>query len=373
MPMRTPHRQGSSRDPAGADRLPDPLRSARRDGEESPNAEADNVSRGAGAAGHRRSARGAHPLRRFPRRFPERSAGAVGAAGRGARGARARRGEKAKELIEPMAGRRGTIRRPPARATSSGWRCTRPATGTARASCLRPFLASRRGDDVGRAARGARRRRGPARRRAGRAREYSSSSSPRARPRSSICAIVRRSWCAKAVAARSAASCGTRAQGHAGGRVSRPARGRRWRAAGDENTAKSMLDESSGARERAGLEESKREGVERELVRAVGCLLPMSGKARALGDRALRGALLAADMMAPQDPVGRCPSRSSVRDTIRIRRAPPAALEELAQGGRGRGRRPARPRRGAVGGAARRVSSACRSSSWRPTMRGAAS
>jgi ABC-type branched-subunit amino acid transport system substrate-binding protein len=101
------------------------------------------------------------------------------------------------------------------------------------------------------------------------------------------------------------------------------------RAAGDETTAKQILDESRGAREKAGLEEGKAPASKDQSVRAVGCLLPLGGKSRALGERALRGALLAADLMSDHLPSG-LPIELRVRDTESDPVRAAAAAEELA-------------------------------------------
>jgi branched-chain amino acid transport system substrate-binding protein len=100
------------------------------------------------------------------------------------------------------------------------------------------------------------------------------------------------------------------------------------RAAGDESTAKAILDESRSAREKAGLEEG-RAAPTREAVRAVGCVLPLTGKSRALGERALRGALLAADLMSGALPSG-VPIEIRVRDSGSDPARAQAAVEELA-------------------------------------------
>lgn len=100
------------------------------------------------------------------------------------------------------------------------------------------------------------------------------------------------------------------------------------RAAGDEAMARAILDESRGARERAGLEEGKAP-ARREADRAIGLLLPLSGKGRALGERALRGALLGADLVTPALPSG-APIELRVRDTGTDATRAQAAVEELA-------------------------------------------
>jgi branched-chain amino acid transport system substrate-binding protein len=85
------------------------------------------------------------------------------------------------------------------------------------------------------------------------------------------------------------------------------------RAAGDETGAKQILEESKSAREKAGLEEGAKSGP-KDSFRAVGLLVPLSGKGRPLGDRALRGALLAADLLAQGLPAG-LPVEIRVRDS----------------------------------------------------------
>ena len=127
-------------------------------------------------------------------------------------------------------------------------------------------------------------------------------------------------------------------------------------AAGDAAGAAAILDQSKGARERAGLEgpEGPR-AVVKQGGRIIGVVLPLSGRQRAYGERALRGALLAADLMAPPNlpsgpPVELCGPRHRIRSGARGRGG-----RRAGQAGRGRDRRLARSRRGAVGGAARRA------------------
>jgi ABC-type branched-subunit amino acid transport system substrate-binding protein len=106
------------------------------------------------------------------------------------------------------------------------------------------------------------------------------------------------------------------------------------RALGDERGAAAALDESRGARERAGLEEPKEARVaKKEGGRAVGMVLPLSGRQRALGERALRGALLAADLMAPPNLPAGVPIELKVRDTGSDPARAAAAVEELAKDG----------------------------------------
>jgi branched-chain amino acid transport system substrate-binding protein len=106
------------------------------------------------------------------------------------------------------------------------------------------------------------------------------------------------------------------------------------RAAGDEKMAQSLLDESRAARERAGIEEPK-EARARSAGggRAIAMLLPLSGPKRALGERALRGALLAADLMATPNLPSGVPVELRVRDTGSDPARATAAVEELAKDG----------------------------------------
>ena len=62
-------------------------------------------------------------------------------------------------------------------------------------------------------------------------------------------------------------------------------------------------------------------------------LLPLSGRQRALGERALRGALLAADLMAPPNLPGGVPIELKVRDSGSDPARAVAAVEELAKEG----------------------------------------
>jgi branched-chain amino acid transport system substrate-binding protein len=106
------------------------------------------------------------------------------------------------------------------------------------------------------------------------------------------------------------------------------------RAAGDERSASAILDESRGARERVGIEEPRVEKtVKKEAARTVGLVLPLSGRQRALGERALRGALLAADLMAPGNLPGGVPIELKVRDTGSDPAKAAAAVDELARDG----------------------------------------
>ena len=106
------------------------------------------------------------------------------------------------------------------------------------------------------------------------------------------------------------------------------------RAAGDERSASAILDESRGARERAGLEEPRESRLaKKEGGHAVGMVLPLSGRQRALGERALRGALLAADLMAPPNLPGGVPLEIKVRDSGSDPTRAATAVEELVKDG----------------------------------------
>jgi ABC-type branched-subunit amino acid transport system substrate-binding protein len=93
--------------------------------------------------------------------------------------------------------------------------------------------------------------------------------------------------------------------------------------------AKVVLDQSRGARERAGLEEAKGT-MARETERAIGLVLPLSGKGRALGERALRGALLAADLAGGALPSG-LPIELRVRDSGSDPTRAQGAVDELLE------------------------------------------
>src|SRR5258706_1527055 len=104
------------------------------------------------------------------------------------------------------------------------------------------------------------------------------------------------------------------------------------RAAGDEATAKEIVEETRGARERAGFEEGKG-SVPKDGARALGLLLPLSGKGRALGERALRGALLAADLLQPAPGPAGAPVELRVRDTGSDPTRAAAGVDELVKEG----------------------------------------
>ncbi len=105
-------------------------------------------------------------------------------------------------------------------------------------------------------------------------------------------------------------------------------------AAGDAAGAAAILDQSKGARERAGLEgpEGPR-AVVKQGGRIIGVVLPLSGRQRAYGERALRGALLAADLMAPPNLPSGPPVELWVRDTGSDPARAAAAVDELAKQG----------------------------------------
>jgi branched-chain amino acid transport system substrate-binding protein len=105
-----------------------------------------------------------------------------------------------------------------------------------------------------------------------------------------------------------------------------------FRQAGNEAMARQVLDESRSAREHAGLEEAQSAPRRVGLQRAVGCVLPLSGKSRAYGERALHGALLAAEVMDVQLASG-APVELRVRDSSTDPARASSAVEELAQEG----------------------------------------
>jgi branched-chain amino acid transport system substrate-binding protein len=106
------------------------------------------------------------------------------------------------------------------------------------------------------------------------------------------------------------------------------------RAAGDERSAEQALNDSRGARERAGLEEAPRPSSASEGTgRIIGCLLPLSGKQRAYGERALRGALLAAELLPSGSLPSGAPIEIKVRDTGSDPARAAALIEELAKEG----------------------------------------
>jgi branched-chain amino acid transport system substrate-binding protein len=108
------------------------------------------------------------------------------------------------------------------------------------------------------------------------------------------------------------------------------------RAAGDEKLAQSIMDDSRGARERAGIDEPKA-AVARPSSsgggRVIALILPLSGRQRALGERALRGALLAADLLIPSNTPMGLPIELKVRDSGSDPARAVTAVDELAQEG----------------------------------------
>ncbi len=102
------------------------------------------------------------------------------------------------------------------------------------------------------------------------------------------------------------------------------------RTAGDEAGAQQILDESKTARQKAGLEQASPSGAN-GAFRAVGLIVPLSGKGRPLGERALRGALLAADLMSEGLPGS--PLELRVRDTGSDPARAALAVEELTKEG----------------------------------------
>jgi branched-chain amino acid transport system substrate-binding protein len=100
------------------------------------------------------------------------------------------------------------------------------------------------------------------------------------------------------------------------------------RAAGDENMARVILDQSRNARERIGLEDGKAP-ARADSERAIGLLLPLTGKGRPLGERALRGALLAADLAGGGGLSSGLPIELKVRDSASDPARALTAIEEL--------------------------------------------
>jgi ABC-type branched-subunit amino acid transport system substrate-binding protein len=103
------------------------------------------------------------------------------------------------------------------------------------------------------------------------------------------------------------------------------------RAAGDEAAAQRFLSESRAAREHVGIIEDNPRAPATPLVRAVGCLLPLSGPRRALGERALRGVLLSAGQLTGGTLGDALDVR--VRDTASDPSRAAAAVEELTKEG----------------------------------------
>jgi branched-chain amino acid transport system substrate-binding protein len=103
------------------------------------------------------------------------------------------------------------------------------------------------------------------------------------------------------------------------------------RAAGDSTGADQFLEESKRAREHAGLEEASK-ASSAQAARAVGLVVPLSGKGRPLGERALRGALLAADLLTEGMPGG-VPIELRVRDSASDPGKAANAIDDLAKEG----------------------------------------
>ncbi len=99
------------------------------------------------------------------------------------------------------------------------------------------------------------------------------------------------------------------------------------RAAGDEAAARTITDESDAARRRFGFDQGGRASASADL--AVGLVLPLSGRNRLLGERALRGALLAADAL----PASGQTLELRVRDSESSPQRAAQAVEELARDG----------------------------------------
>jgi branched-chain amino acid transport system substrate-binding protein len=100
------------------------------------------------------------------------------------------------------------------------------------------------------------------------------------------------------------------------------------RAAGDDAGARQILDESKSAREKAGMEQASKAGP-RDSFRAIGLIVPLSGRAHLVGERALRGALLAANLVG--DGISDVELR--VRDSKSDAELATKAAEELSKEG----------------------------------------
>ncbi len=101
---------------------------------------------------------------------------------------------------------------------------------------------------------------------------------------------------------------------------------------GDTNGAQRIEEEANAAREKLGLVDKKGGGVSapRSLQQTVGCVLPLSGKLKSLGERALRGALLGAELVGAG---GQGALALEVRDTGSDPARARAEVEALAQAG----------------------------------------
>jgi ABC-type branched-subunit amino acid transport system substrate-binding protein len=102
------------------------------------------------------------------------------------------------------------------------------------------------------------------------------------------------------------------------------------RRAGDTAGADSLSNEASSARRKLGLE-TRGAAASRRLTAAIGCVLPLSGKLKSLGDRALRGILLGAELVGAAGGQGEL--AVEVRDTASDPQRVRAAVDELAQAG----------------------------------------
>lgn len=105
------------------------------------------------------------------------------------------------------------------------------------------------------------------------------------------------------------------------------------RAQGNEQGAAAYLDQSRGARARAGLDEPVAAPAATGKSTTVALIVPLSGRQRALGERVLRGALLAADLLATDGLQSGGPLELLVRDTGSDPSRAVAAVDELAQAG----------------------------------------
>jgi branched-chain amino acid transport system substrate-binding protein len=102
------------------------------------------------------------------------------------------------------------------------------------------------------------------------------------------------------------------------------------RRAGDAAAASRIDDQVSAARRKLGTE-TRSGSSSRPLKAAIGCVLPLSGKLKSLGDRALRGVLLGAELVGAAGGQGQL--TVEVRDTGSDPQRVRAAMEELAQAG----------------------------------------
>lgn len=103
------------------------------------------------------------------------------------------------------------------------------------------------------------------------------------------------------------------------------------RKAGDPAGARTLEAEAQSARRRFALDEARGKGaaIDREGGIALGLVVPLSGRNRLIGERALRGAVLAADALPPSAKT----FEVRVRDSESSPEKAAAALEELARTG----------------------------------------